>query len=134
MLRVVSIVAAAAFSAAFVQPERWAWLSSNASGSVWYLDTDRSEMTGLNPRAWIRIDHSGDSTMRGVRETLRRIHLDCANFRYRILSASSSTAAGRSVRDTGATPFSSFRPIEPNSPVEDLAAFVCETALHPPAR
>ena len=107
--------------------DRWVEVTSTASGTVWYLDVDRSNLSGTRPRAWFRLDHSRNRSER-ARSTVQLIEFDCDAFRARTTSATDYYPDGTNRLVRGASEYARFEEVVPGSVLEGALTAVCRVS------
>ena len=133
MVRVVGLLFGFVAICGFAQGASWTrgapWLEAgeDASGSVWYLDPTRSDLSRNIVIAWIRVDHSRDRSI-AHHWTERLGEIDCAAHTYRILVTTHSDRAGHLSSSDEGGPGSPFVEIIPESIFEAVANLACARA------
>ncbi|HYI49482.1 MAG TPA: surface-adhesin E family protein [Allosphingosinicella sp.] len=110
-------------------PDRWIRVSESENGTVWFIDSQRSEVQGDRRQAWFRLDHPASGTTR-YRTTVRHDEIDCSAMRIRNISAVFHLPDGSS--EEGPPSEYSFRDILPDSVLGTAARMVCRIQ-DPPA-
>jgi hypothetical protein len=110
--------------------DRWLFLTRDSNGTVWELDTQRSDFSSESPTVWIRFDHSKNPTV-AYRSSIAKVQIDCKNLKSRIVTLTNYRANNTSVSGYAS---GVYEDIIPGSVMEDAASFLCAVATAPPAR
>lgn len=138
MARVTVLLLGFVVLCGFAQGASWTrggpWLDAgeDSSGSVWYIDPDRSDLSRSIVIAWIRVDHSRDRSIDHY-WTERLGEIDCAAHTYRILVTTHSDRAGHLSQSDEGGPGSPFVEIIPGSIFEAVSNLACARASTSPA-
>lgn len=132
MVRATLLIGMLLALGAFHLDPRWVAAGSDANGSSWYIDGQRSRLLGSHPTVWVRIDHSRDRTL-PYRTSIQELVIDCTTFRYHTVESIAHYPDGHIEVMAAESRLRQDRDVTPETVMERVATMACDVARQPVA-